>query len=286
MMTPRTTKSHRCCIRNLTATRRSAKTSDRDQERHQHDLPAVDDRDHHERRQVVDDEHRDQEDAHPVGDLATEQRQNAERQRGVGRHRDAPAVGAVTPGVERQVDEHRDHHAEQADGERKHEATPLAQVAEVELPTGFEADDEEEQRHQPAVDPRPQIVVDNVRPEPDRQVGVPQRLVGGQSRDSPRRARRRHRPVVPRRCRTRSAGRRAVVPNAHASTACGRARSRHPRAWSRCRTRGENGYRAGFIPPGLGADADRLLSTVRGHETRARRPVVDETVRPRSRSAP
>ena len=41
--------------------------------------------------------------------------------------------------------------------ERQHEPAPVAQVAEVELAPRLQPDDEEEQRHQAAVDPRPQV---------------------------------------------------------------------------------------------------------------------------------
>lgn len=97
----------------------------------------------------------------------------------VGRHRHAPTVRARSAVVDDQVDRHRDRHAHQTRGEWQHESAPLAQVAEVELAPGLQPDDEEEQRHQPAVDPCLQVAGDSDAADPDGDVGTPDRVVGG-----------------------------------------------------------------------------------------------------------
>ncbi len=67
-----------------------------DDDRHRPDVLAVDQRDDDQGRDVVDHEHRQQEDARPPRYAAPDQRQQTECQRGVGRHRDAPGVRART----------------------------------------------------------------------------------------------------------------------------------------------------------------------------------------------
>ena len=124
------------------------------------DPVAVDDGDHDQRGEVVDDEDGEDEHPHPVGHVAAEHREQAERERGVGGHRDAPPVRARQPRVEQQVDPDRHGHADHARHERQHEPAALAQVAEVELAPRLQADDQEEQRHQAAVDPRPQVLAE------------------------------------------------------------------------------------------------------------------------------
>ena len=149
----------------------------REHQRHHDDRLAVDERDHQQCRQVVDDEHRQQEHPGPVRHVLAEDREHAEGERGVGGHRDAPPVRARPAGVERQVDQDRHDHPDQPRGQRQDEPASLAQVAEVELAPRLEPDDEEEERHQPVVDPGPQVLRDAVRAEPDREVGLPDRLV-------------------------------------------------------------------------------------------------------------
>ena len=53
----------------------------------------------------------------------------------------------------------------------------FAQLAHVELTPDLETGDEEEERHQPIVDPVPQVEHEFVAPEPQRGFGVPQALV-------------------------------------------------------------------------------------------------------------
>ena len=63
-----------------------------DQQRHHLDAPAVGDRDDRQPGQVVDDGEGEQVDADAIGQPPADQRERAEREGGVGRHRHAPAV--------------------------------------------------------------------------------------------------------------------------------------------------------------------------------------------------
>ena len=131
---------------------------------------------------------------------------SAERERGVGRHRDPPAVCGRAPGVESEVDRDRHRHAAERREQRQREAPPLAQLAEVELAARLEADDEEEERHQPAVHPLAKIQRDPRAAEVDRQLRGPERARTTRRRRSPRRAQRRPPPARPPRRRSRCAG--------------------------------------------------------------------------------
>ena len=73
-------------------------------------------------------------------------------------------------GVEGQVDRDRAPPSRRAPAsERQREPPPLAQLAEVELAARLEPDDEEEERHQPAVHPVAQVERDARAAELDRE---------------------------------------------------------------------------------------------------------------------
>ena len=63
------------------------------------EMVRVDGRDDHERDEVVDDDDREDERAQPVREPRPDDREHAERERRVGRHRRAPAVRGRVPGV-------------------------------------------------------------------------------------------------------------------------------------------------------------------------------------------
>ena len=131
---------------------------DADQQRQPAHVAAVEDGDDREPDQVVDDRERQQVGAHPVGQpLAADQGQRAERERGVGRHRRAPAVRGAAAGVDREVDRDRHQHAAEPGQERQRHPAAHPQLAHVELAARLQADDEEEQRHQPGVHELPQV---------------------------------------------------------------------------------------------------------------------------------
>ena len=89
---------------------------------------------------------------------AGDEREHAERERDVGRHRDAPAPWPPRPpGCTREVQERRDDHAADRRDHRQRRLPPVAQLAEDQLALDLEPDDEEEDRHQPVVDPVPQV---------------------------------------------------------------------------------------------------------------------------------
>ena len=142
------------------------------------DVVGVDHGDDQQRHDVVDHEHGQQERADPVGDVVPDQDEEAQRQGRVGRHRDAPAVGAGAAGVDREVERDRHHHAEEAGSDGQEEPAAVPQVAEVDLAPRLQADDEEEEGHQAAVDPGPQVAGDAVVAEAEAERRRPEPLVG------------------------------------------------------------------------------------------------------------
>ena len=141
------------------------------------DLAGVEDGDHEDAADVVDDGEGQQEDLQRRRDPRAEEGDDAEREGDVGGHRDAPPGGGIAPGVEGQVDRGRHDHA--ADGsERRHGGGPqVAELAGDQLPLDLESDDEEEDRHQRVVDQlvQRQLEVEGTDPDVDDllpQVGV------------------------------------------------------------------------------------------------------------------
>jgi hypothetical protein len=88
-----------------------------------------------------------------------------------------PAVNRWLPGVEDEVDADRTDHPSNAGKHRQHDSRTITELADVELAASLEADDEEEEGHQPAVDPAAQVHRDGMAGERDRQVRVPNALV-------------------------------------------------------------------------------------------------------------
>jgi len=82
-------------------------------------------------------------------------------------------------GVEGEEERDRYDHPAEPRGDRQRQPTALAQLAHVELPPRLEPDDEEEERHQPAVQPAAEILRDAVSAEADRERRVPDALVRG-----------------------------------------------------------------------------------------------------------
>ena len=134
-------------------------------------------RDHEERDDVVDDRDRDHEGAQAIGEPRADQGEQSERERGVGRHRDAPAMGGRATGVEREVDRDGDRHAADRSEQRQGEPPPLPQLPEVELPSRLQPDDEEEEGHQAAVHPVAKVERDAPATDPDRERRAPQGVV-------------------------------------------------------------------------------------------------------------
>ena len=114
------------------------------------------------------------------GNRRPDQCQHAQREGGVGRHRDAPSVGRGMTGVDGQVDRDRDGHAAEGGENRQRQPAPLAQLADVELAPHLEPDDEEEECHQAAVDPIAQALGDPRVADPGSRGACARRLVGGE----------------------------------------------------------------------------------------------------------
>ncbi len=139
----------------------------------------IDGRDDDEREDVVHDDHGEHERPQAIGEPRPDEREQAEREGGVGRHRDSPAVRRRMTGVEREVDGDRPRHASDSGQDRQREPSPVPQLAQVELAPRLEPDHEEEERHQPAVHPVAQIEGYAPPTELDRERRPPQRVIRG-----------------------------------------------------------------------------------------------------------
>ncbi len=145
------------------------------EEPRQREAVRVEDRDHGDGADVVDDGERQQEHANARRHARAKQREGAEDERDVGRHHDAPAVRARAASVEGRVDQCRPDHARERSDRGHRRGTPVAQLSERELTPDLEADDVEEPRHQAVVHPVLEIEVDRAdAAERDRELRVPE----------------------------------------------------------------------------------------------------------------
>ena len=151
---------------------------ERDREREQRNAIAVGEGDDEQRTEIVDDRERQQEHAQPRRTGGRDERKRAEGERRVGGHRRPPSPRAGAAGVDREVHADAQRHAAQGCDHRDRDAAPLAQLAEVELTLGLQADDEEEQRHQPFIHPLAQAPRQGVLAQAERQSRAPQRFIG------------------------------------------------------------------------------------------------------------
>ena len=138
-----------------------------DRERGEGEVVGVGERDDEERGDVVDDHQREQEHAQSRRAVAADEREDPEREGGVGSDRDAPTLRVGRTAVEREIDERGCDDAADRGDDRRRQTPPLTQFAHVELAPDLEADDEEEERHQAVVDPVAQVQLDADVPEPD-----------------------------------------------------------------------------------------------------------------------
>ena len=130
-------------------------------------------------------DHRERQQANPKRVAGGREGQDAERERGVGRHRRTPAVRPRAARVERRV---------VAIGTAIPPAAATTRIAIgslAKLPEcGFralpQADDQEEEGHQALVDPVAKVQRYALAAEPDRELRPPHRLVGVGHGDSPR----------------------------------------------------------------------------------------------------
>ena len=142
------------------------------------DLVRVEDRHHRDRADVVDDREREQEEPQAVRALRPEQGEDADEERGVGRHHDAPAVGGVGAAVERQEDQHGDQQPAERAQRGDRDGPPVPQVPGGRLAADLQADHREEDRHRRVVDPVVQVEVDAPGPQVEARGGAPEGVVG------------------------------------------------------------------------------------------------------------
>ena len=99
-----------------------------------------------------------------------EQRQHAQRERDVRRRGNGPAVQRRRIGdIDEHIDQRRQDHAAQRRNRRQGRLLARRQLADQQLALDLEADQEEENRHQPVVDPQQQRLVERelAKPEPE-----------------------------------------------------------------------------------------------------------------------
>ena len=151
---------------------------------------AVDERDDRHRTEIVGDRDGREEQAQRGRHAPAEQRHDAEREGDIGRGRDRPAAGERGIGARAgEIEEGRGRHSGRRCGQRQPPGFPVGKIAADQLALYLEADEQEEQRHRPVVDPQ----MDIHRPEPRRQqrsgfemeqagIGAGKRAVGDDER--------------------------------------------------------------------------------------------------------
>ena len=132
--------------------------------------------DHQHRAEVVGDGQRGEEDLEPERHAPAEQGEHAERESDVGGHRDAPASRARPASVERHVDPCRHCHPTRRGNERKRRPPGRGQLAMQQLVLYLQPDGEEEQHHQPVIDPMMDRLGEDGAAHAELQFGMPQPL--------------------------------------------------------------------------------------------------------------
>ena len=153
----------------------------------------IEQRDHDDRADVVDDRRRGQEDAELDRHPGPEHHEERHREGGVGRHRHAPAVRPGPRGDQPGVDQRRRGHAAERRRDRQRRGARAGEMADGELALDLEADDQEEDRQEPVVDPvqerQPKIGAADDEPElcvPDSLEAGPERRVAERHREERR----------------------------------------------------------------------------------------------------
>ena len=117
------------------------------------DAVGVEDGDDENRADVVDDGEGEEEDTELRGKETSQQREHAEREGDVGGEGNPPAAAVLPRAVEGEEDEGGHDHPADGRHHGKRRLPRLAQLAMDDLSLDFEADNEEEDRHQAVVDP-------------------------------------------------------------------------------------------------------------------------------------
>ena len=142
-------------------------------------MMGVDRGDHDEAHDVVDDREREDEAAQSFGSVPAKESEQAEGEGSIGRHRHAPTVCRGPTSVDRQVEPDRAHHPAEPREHGKDDSGTLSKLADVEFPACLEPDDQEEEAHEPAVDPATQIHGHRRLTDVYGQPGLPHAVVGG-----------------------------------------------------------------------------------------------------------
>ena len=148
----------------------------RDQPRHA-DRLGVENRDDEHRHQVVDDGQGEHENAEAAWNALAEERHAADDERNVGRHRNGPTAFPCFAVLKRQVDRNRCDHTAKRRGDGQCDLLGIAELSDDQLALDFEADDEEEDRHQPVVDPMGERVRELEAAHGDAKLVMPERVV-------------------------------------------------------------------------------------------------------------
>ena len=138
----------------------------------------VEDRDHDDATDVVDDGEREDEDAHAERDRGCPTRVTTPTAKAMSVATGTPKPSTAPPRLISEVDQRRDEHAAECRERRQRRRPSVAELTVDELAFDLQADDEEEQRHQPAVDPLVQREVERRR-SPRRGTGSPSRTAPG-----------------------------------------------------------------------------------------------------------
>ena len=127
----------------------------------------VDRRNDDERDKVVNHDHREHERAKTIRETGADQGEQPERECRVGRHDSSPTVRRWAAGVEGEEESDRSPHPAHRCEHGQGEATSVPKFPEVEFAPCLEPDDEEEERHQAAVDPPAKVERDLCAAEAD-----------------------------------------------------------------------------------------------------------------------
>ena len=138
----------------------------------------VEQRDDEHRDEVVHDGQGRQEQAQRDGQAPTHECEDAQRERDVRGHRDAPARCPRTSHVEREVDDRGQDGAADGRHDGQHRRAGLAQLAQHQLALDLEPDHEEEHHHQAVVDHVVQGHLERLVAHDDADVRLPQGVPG------------------------------------------------------------------------------------------------------------
>ena len=116
-------------------------------------IAGVEHGDDDDRTDVVDDGRRGEEDAQLEGNADAHHGDQRNRERSVGRHRNAPRVRPRPRRDDQRIQKRRHDHAAERGGDRKRGGAAACEVANCHLALHFQSHDEEEHRQQAVVDP-------------------------------------------------------------------------------------------------------------------------------------